>query len=342
MRFETISYKNKRLRIIDQRLLPARMKKIEARTAKDVYAYIKSLAVRGAPAIGVFAAYGILIGANSIETNDKKQFFRELAHLAGYLKKSRPTAVNLFWAIDRMLKTADKNYGKGISGIKEALEDEARAIHREDIAMCERIGAHGAILINRHDRILTHCNAGFLATGGMGTALAIIYKASMQGKGIKVYVDETRPLLQGSRLTAWELKKRGIDVTLICDSMAAAVMSQGRIDKVIVGADRIARNGDTANKIGTYSLAVLARAHNIPFYVAAPSSTIDPCLIDGSGVPIEERPCKEIKDISGLRITPTGIKAYNPAFDVTPAALITAIITEKGISRHPHIRGLNI
>ena len=341
MRFDTIAYKNNRLIIIDQRLLPGRLKKIEARNAKDVYSYIKNLAVRGAPAIGVFAAYGILIGIKKIKTDDKKQFFKELTRLAGYLKKSRPTAVNLFWALERMLKTADGNYTKSLKGIKMALEKEARAIHREDRAMCEKIGTHGAMLIKKNDRVLTHCNAGSLATGGMGTALAVIYKAEKQGKNIKVYADETRPLLQGSRLTAWELKKRGIDVTLICDNMAAAIMKQGKIDKVIVGADRIARNGDTANKIGTYSLAVLAKAHNIPFYVAAPGSTIDLSIKDGSQIPIEERPAKEIKKISGICTAPAGVKAYNPAFDVTPADYISAIITEKGIFKKPYRKSLN-
>ena len=342
MQFDAIFYKNKRLIIIDQRALPVRLKKIEARNIKDVYDYIKTLAVRGAPAIGVFAAYGVLIGIKKIRIDNKKQFFKELTRLVGYLKKSRPTAVNLFWALDRMLKTAYKNYEKNLRDIKMALEKEAYTIHREDMAMCQRIGVNGAKLIKKHDRILTHCNAGSLATGGIGTALAVIYKAKSQGKDIKVYADETRPLLQGSRLTAWELEKRGIDITLICDNMAALIMKEGKIDKVIVGADRIARNGDTANKIGTYSLAVLAKAHNIPFYVAAPSSTIDLSLKDGSQIPIEERSPGEIKNISGVRIAPVGVKAYNPAFDVTPFNFITAIITEKGIIERPYRKALKL
>ena len=341
MRLDTITYKNKRLIIIDQRALPFRLKKIEARNIKNVYDYIKTLAVRGAPAIGVFAAYGVLIGVRKIKTDDKKQFFKKLTRLVCYLKKSRPTAVNLSWALDRMLKAADENHVKSLQDIKIQLLRQAEAIHKEDRFMCERIGRNGAMLIKRHDRILTYCNAGFLATGGIGTALAVVYKAKELRKDIKVYACETRPLLQGARLTAWELKRKGVDVTLICDNMAATVMKQGKIDKVIVGADRIARNGDTANKIGTYSLAVLAKAHNIPFYIAAPSSTIDLSLKDGSQIPIEERSPEEIKKISGVCIAPARVKAYNPAFDVTPADFITAIITEKGIFKKPYIKSLN-
>ena len=340
MKIDAIFYKNKRLTIIDQRLLPGKLKKIEARSINDVYCYIKTLAIRGSPAIGVFAAYGVLVGVKGIKVKDKNEFFRQLKRLCDYLKKSRPTAVNLFRALDSMMETADINRGKSLTFIKERLEKQAKAIHKEDRLMCEKISINGAKLIRKHERILTHCNAGFLATGGVGTALGIIYKAKMQGKAIKVYADETRPLLQGARLTAWELEKNNIDVTLICDNMAASLMKQGRIDKVIVGADRIAVNGDTANKIGTYALAVLAKAHKIPFYVAAPSSTIDISINSASQIPIEYRHADEIKKISGAYIAPSNIKAYNPAFDITPADFITAIITEKGIYKKPYIKKL--
>jgi methylthioribose-1-phosphate isomerase len=337
MRLDTVSYKNKRLTIIDQRLLPARLKRIEARGINDVYNYIKTLAVRGAPAIGVFAAYGVLVGIRQIKTCEKKRFFKELNGIMDYIKTSRPTAVNLFRALDSMLKTAHEYQAQGLSSIKKQLQKQAESIHKEDILMCERIGRNGSALVKKHDNILTHCNAGFLATGGIGTALAVIYKAKQQGKKINVYACETRPLLQGARLTAWELQKNDISTTLICDSMAATLMKQGRIDKVIVGADRIAKNGDTANKIGTYALAVLAKAHKIPFYVAAPTSTIDISLKNGKGIPIEERSPEEVKNISGIYIAPASVSAYNPAFDVTPADFITAIITEKGVFKKPYM-----
>jgi methylthioribose-1-phosphate isomerase len=337
MEFNTITYRNNKLYIIDQRLLPLRLKIIEARNIKDVYNYIKSLAVRGAPAIGVFAAYGVLVGLKDIKTNDKNKFFIHLDRLCNYVKKSRPTAVNLSWALDCIVKTAQSNRAKSLTEIKKQIVKKAKAIHKEDMFMCEKIGINGARLVKKHDRILTHCNAGFLATGGIGTALGIIYKAEKQGKEVKVYADETRPLLQGARLTAWELKRNNIDITLICDNMAASLMKQGKIDKVIVGADRIAGNGDTANKTGTYALAVLAKAHNIPFYVAAPSSTIDLSINNGSQIPIEHRPSDEIRKVSGKYIAPAGIRVYNPAFDITPFNLITAIVTEKGIFKKPYM-----
>jgi len=342
MKFETISYKKNRLEIIDQRELPFKFKRIEAVSVKDVYYYIKTLAVRGAPAIGVFAAYGVLVGINGIKENDKKIFFDRLNSIIDYLKKSRPTAVNLFWALDRMRDTALRNSRKSLDAIKRALGNEARAIHSQDQRICESMAINGARLIKKNDTILTHCNAGMLATSGLGTALGVIYKAHQQGKNIKVFADETRPLLQGARLTTLELYKNGIDITLICDNMAAVIMSQGRVDKVIVGADRIAANGDTANKIGTYSLAIAAKAHNIPFYVAAPISTLDLSIKHGSLIPIEERPPDEIKNISGTGICLKNIKAYNPAFDVTPACYISAIITEKGIFKKPYTKSLKI
>lgn len=340
MRIKTVVYNNKKLKIIDQRLLPRRSLFRECRNIRQAHLYIKALAIRGAPAIGVFAAYGLYIGIRDINSSSQKLFFRRLTKSCSYLKTARPTAVNLFWAIDRMKEVALMNRKKSVSRIKKILLDEARKIQAENELMCERIGRNGARLINSGDAVLTHCNAGALATAGIGTALAVIYRARQEGKRIRVYADETRPLLQGARLTAWELKKNGVDVTLICDSMAATLMRQGKIDKVIVGADRIAANGDFANKIGTYSLAVLAREHNIPFYAAAPSSTFDFSLKDGKGIPIEERDPDEVRKIAGIYTAPKGVKVYNPAFDVTPNRLISAIISEKGVLRKPYIHSL--
>jgi methylthioribose-1-phosphate isomerase len=340
MRFNTIQYKKGRLTIIDQRMLPLKIRTIEADSIKDVYSCIQTLAVRGAPAIGVFAAYGLVIGVKKLKPAEKKYFFKQLFRIIDYLKSSRPTAVNLSWALDRMKNVACDNYAKKISTITGILLKEAKVIHREDKAQCEKIGAHGAKLIKNGDAILTHCNAGCLATTGSGTALAVIYKAKQQGKKINVYIDETRPLLQGARLSAWEMQQRGVDITLICDNMSGFIMKQGKVDKVIVGADRIARNGDTANKIGTYSLAVLAKAHNIPFYVAAPSSTFDFTLKNGREIPIEQRSQEEVKKIMNVYHAPKKVKAYNPAFDITPADYISAIITEKGVIERPCSRKL--
>jgi methylthioribose-1-phosphate isomerase len=340
MKLHTIRYKKGKLAIIDQRMLPLKIKAIEVCSIKDVYSCIQTLAVRGAPAIGVFAAYGLAIGVKGIKTADKKYFFKELFRIIDYLKSSRPTAVNLSWALDRMQNVARDNYNKKINTITSMLVKEAKTIHREDKAICDKIGKNGARLIKNGETLLTHCNAGCLATTGIGTALAVIYKAKQQGKKINVYIDETRPLLQGARLSAWELQQAGVDITLICDNMAGFIMKQGKIDKVIVGADRIARNGDTANKIGTYSLAVLAKAHNIPFYVAAPSSTFDFTLKNGSAIPIEQRSQEEVKKILNVYHVPEKIKAYNPAFDITPAYYISAIITEKGIIWRPCLEKL--
>lgn len=340
MKFNTIQYKKGKLRIIDQRMLPLEIKTIEADNIKDVYSCIQTLAVRGAPAIGVFAAYGLAIGAKGINPAGKKYFFKHFFKIIDYLKSSRPTAVNLSWALDRMKNVACDNYSKKIGTINSMLVKEAKAIHREDKAICEKIGENGAKLIENGDAILTHCNAGCLATTGIGTALAVIYKAKQQGKKINVYIDETRPLLQGARLTAWELLQRGVDITLICDNMAGFIMKQGKVDKIIVGADRIARNGDTANKIGTYSLAVLAKVHNIPFYVAAPSSTFDFTLKNGREIPIEQRSQEEVKKTLNIYHAPKKVKAYNPAFDITPADYISAIITEKGIIKRPCLETL--
>jgi methylthioribose-1-phosphate isomerase len=287
------------------------------------------LRVRGAPAIGVAAAYGVVVGMQSHD--DAATYAKRLREVADYLRTSRPTAVNLFWALERLEKiAAPMDEPKQTTA---RLLEEARAIEEEDRQMCRAIGRHGAELIQAHQGILTHCNAGGLATAGIGTALAVLYSAAEQGKQFHVFADETRPLLQGARLTAWELHQAGIDVTLICDSMAAQVMREGRVQLVIVGADRIAVNGDTANKIGTYGVAVLAKAHGIPFYVAAPSSTFDLQIHSGANIPIEQRDPREITHAFGKATSPDGVRVYNPAFDVTPAEFISGIITEAGLIR---------
>jgi methylthioribose-1-phosphate isomerase len=317
------------LRLIDQTLLPGRLEYRDCRTVEEVWEAIRALRVRGAPAIGVAAAYGMVLG---IQTADPQPLVR-VRKVADYLRTSRPTAVNLFWAIDRMERCASKQPWAGSPVWREALLEEAHAIRDEDEAMCRAIGRVGAELIQPGQGVLTHCNAGGLATADYGTALAVLFTAAEQGKAIHVYADETRPLLQGARLTAWELQQRAIDMTLICDSMAAQVMKEGRIQLVIVGADRIAANGDTANKIGTYGVALLAKAHGIPFYVAAPSSTFDLSIASGEQIPIEQRDPREVTHGFGRATAPEGVKVYNPAFDVTPAALIAGIVTEKGLIR---------
>ncbi|NQT95890.1 MAG: S-methyl-5-thioribose-1-phosphate isomerase [Candidatus Omnitrophica bacterium] len=340
MGFKTIIYRDNKLKIIDQRQLPGRLILKHCNNIKDIYNSIKTLTVRGAPAIGVFAAYGVCVGLRTTKTPDREKFFKALSKIISYLKKSRPTAVNLFWALDRMEGVAYKNKDKPTKEIKGILLKEAKQINREDEIMCKRIGINGAKLIRSGDNILTHCNAGALATSGEGTALSVIYAAKKRGKRVRVYADETRPLLQGARLSAWELKQKGIDVTLICDNVAATLMKQGKIDKIIVGADRIAANGDAANKIGTYGVAVLAKEHKVPFYIAAPSSTFDFSLKNGRDIPIEERDPDEVKSFGGLDTAPKNIKVYNPAFDVTPSNFISAIITEKGILTKPYSKSL--
>ncbi|WP_165065322.1 S-methyl-5-thioribose-1-phosphate isomerase [Paludisphaera rhizosphaerae] len=319
-----------RLRMIDQTLLPTQFVEIDCDDVESVWQAIKRLSVRGAPAIGVAAAYGAVIGARSRGVSDPHTVRQALSQAAAHLSTSRPTAVNLFWALDRMQAAGDAALA-GRQPLLESLLDEAHAIAEEDRAMCRAIGRHGAELMTDGDGVLTHCNAGGLATADYGTALAVMFSAHEQGKRLRVFADETRPLLQGARLTAWELVERGIDVTLICDNMAAQVMKEGKIQKVIVGADRIAANGDAANKIGTYGVAVLAKAHGIPFYVAAPSSTFDLSLTDGTGIPIEERDPREVTEGFGRRTAPEGVAVYNPAFDVTPAHLLAGIITERGV-----------
>jgi len=318
--------------LIDQTKLPIACEEIACHDVESVWEAIKSLRVRGAPAIGIAAAYGVCVGLQNATGNDKESFFKRLAEVVDYLATSRPTAVNLFWALDRVKRTA---YGlrdsKSPAEIFKALLDDARAIHDEDRQMCHAIGAHGAKLLEDGQGVLTHCNAGGLATSEYGTALSLFFTAADQGKRLQVFVDETRPLLQGARLTAWELIQHGVDATLICDSMAGQVMREGRVQAVVTGADRIAANGDAANKIGTYSLAVLAKAHNIPFYVAAPSTTFDLSIESGDAIPIELRDADEITHGFGRQTAPDGIAVYNPAFDVTPAKLITGIVTEKGV-----------
>ena len=321
-----------RLRLVDQTRLPVELTYLDCGDVETVFEAIRSLRVRGAPAIGIAAAYGVCLGLQTVKGRDEPAFFARLEEVAGYLAQSRPTAVNLFWALDRMRKAAAAWRGRATTAeIAEHLREEAQAIHEEDRAMCRAIGRHGAALLSDGQGVLTHCNAGGLATAEYGTALAVFYAAQDAGKRLHVYADETRPLLQGARLTAWELQQRGIDVTLICDSMAGQVMREGRVQAVVVGADRIAANGDTANKIGTYGVAMLAAAHHIPFYVAAPTSTFDLSLASGDEIPIEQRAAEEITRGFGRQTAPEGIQVYNPAFDVTPAWLINAIICERGV-----------
>jgi len=321
--------------MLDQRLLPTEEKWLMLRTYNDVAAGIKDMVVRGAPAIGVSAAYGIALGAKQFVGTNVDDLEEELEYISDVLAKTRPTAVNLFWAIDRMKRTFQKakSEGRSVSEIKQILLEDSKAIHEEDIESQRLIAQFGGELLQDNSTVLTHCNAGALATGGVwGTALGVIRGAVDQGKHIAVIADETRPYLQGARLTAWELMQDNIPVTLITDNMAGSLMCQGKINLCIVGADRIAANGDVANKIGTYSVAVLAKAHGIPFYVAAPYSTIDLQTKSGADIPIEQRNAQEVTTIHGSRpVAPTGVSVYNPAFDVTPAALITGIITERGV-----------
>jgi len=323
------------IRIIDQTLLPTRVRYINLTTIDAVWRAIKTLQVRGAPAIGIAAAMGVVIAIQRGRFRSHTDLLRAVKRAADHLATSRPTAVNLFWALDRMRATAARTAGMTPAAAIVRLACEANAVLDEDRIMCRAIGAHGARLLRDGNTVLTHCNAGGLATGEFGTALAPIYIAQEQGTRVRVFSDETRPLLQGSRLTAWELQKAGVDVTVICDNTAGQVMREGRIDAVMVGADRIAANGDAANKIGTYSVAVLARHHRIPFYVLAPTSTFDMTLANGGGIPIEERDPREVTRGFGRQTAPDGVKVYSPAFDVTPAPLITAIICEHGIARPP-------
>jgi len=349
------------LELIDQRRLPGEFVKLQCRDVETLFEAIKTLAVRGAPAIGVSAAYGLVLALQKLDASVGIEISLEALKIAReFLASSRPTAVNLFWALDRVWRAASSESqfepavkppakylaprstrGPAASSVetlqqlREVVLREANAIYEEDVNMCRKIGQHGEKFINDGAGILTHCNAGALATAGQGTALSPMFEAHKKGKKFRVYADETRPLLQGARLTAWELKQAGIDVTVICDNMAGWLMKQGKINAVITGADRIAANGDTANKIGTYSLSILAREHGVPFYIAAPSSTFDLNIKSGAEIPIEQRSAEEVTTFAGTQSAPAGVSAYNPAFDVTEARDIAAIITERGIIEYP-------
>ena len=332
----TVEWKEGAVRLLDQSRLPETVEFIDCRDVEAVAVAIRELKVRGAPAIGVTAAMGVALGAQTIPATDYDVFAKALSTICERLAATRPTAVNLFWAIERMKQKLDALRAEPVASIKAALMKESQAILEEDIALCKAMGQHGANLIQTGQTVLTHCNAGALATAGYGTALGVIRAAWEQGKKIQVIADETRPVLQGARLTAWELMQDKIPVTLITDNMAGSLMRQGKIHLCVVGADRIAANGDVANKIGTYSIAVLAKAHGIPFYVAAPYSTIDLKTRTGADIPIEQRNPLEVTTIHGSHpVAPTGVAVYNPAFDVTPAELISGIITERGVFK-PH------
>jgi methylthioribose-1-phosphate isomerase len=328
----TVEWKDGAVRLLDQSLLPEKVAFLDCRDYQTVARAITELRVRGAPAIGVAAAMGVALGAKSINTTSYKVFSNAMLDVFHCLGGTRPTAVNLFWAIERMKRTVAALRGRSVAEIKRCLVEESQRILDEDIAMNMAMGRHGAALVKDGSTILTHCNAGALATAGYGTALGVVRAAWEEGKKIRVLADETRPVLQGARLTAWELMQDGIPVTLITDNMAGALMKQGLIHLCIVGADRIAANGDVANKIGTYSVAVLAKVHGIPFYVAAPHSTIDLAMPSGEQIPIEQRNPREVTSVCGTaRVAPAGVEVLNPAFDVTPASYVTAVITERGV-----------
>ncbi|PJA80794.1 MAG: S-methyl-5-thioribose-1-phosphate isomerase [Nitrospirae bacterium CG_4_9_14_3_um_filter_51_5] len=336
----TVEWKDHHVVILDQRALPGDVRFLDCGTYQEVAEAIRDLSVRGAPAIGVTAALGIALGARQFAEAHREKFFVLMDQVCRALASTRPTAVNLFWAVARMKRVMASVSTLPIPEIQQRLQEEALAIFAEDLRVNRAIGTCGSAIIRDGDHILTHCNAGALATAGYGTALGVVRAAWEQGKRIRVYADETRPVLQGARLTAWELQQDGIPVTLITDNAAGALMKQGRVHSCVVGADRIAANGDVANKIGTYSVAVLAHAHDIPFYVAAPSSTIDMETADGKDIPIEERSASEVTCLYGDRmIAPQGVDVWNPAFDVTPADLITGIITERGIFSPQELKG---
>jgi methylthioribose-1-phosphate isomerase len=328
-----VSYRDGAVELLDQTRLPQETVVLKIRDYRELARAIREMRVRGAPAIGLAAAYGVVLGLQDLE--DKAQLDRRFREVLEELKRTRPTAVNLSWALERMARVYRRERRRGLARLKEALLAEAEEIHREDIEANRRIGRFGAELLPEGVTVLTHCNAGALATGGYGTALGVVRSAWEMGRLRKVLVSETRPLLQGARLTAWELEQEGIPYELITDGMAGWLMARGEVGAVLVGADRIARNGDIANKIGTYTLAVLAHHHQIPFYVAAPTSTLDPACLTGKEIPLEERSPEEVTQIQGLRLAPAGARARNPAFDVTPHELISAIITERGVLRPP-------
>jgi methylthioribose-1-phosphate isomerase len=340
---KTIEWTSEGVRMLDQRLLPAEEKYLMLRSYEEVAEAIKKMVVRGAPAIGVSAAMGLALGASQSVGTSVADLEDDFYYMCNVMSNTRPTAVNLFWAIERMRETfkREKAHAQNVEEIKKSLVDEALAIFQEDIDANRAIGRNGAVLISDGATVLTHCNAGALATAGdYGTALGVIRGARDAGKRVAVIADETRPFLQGLRLTAWELAKDNIPVTVITDNMAGHVMKSGKVDAVVVGADRIAANGDTANKIGTYMVAVLAKRHNLPFYVAAPITTLDLSLRSGDEIPIEERDTKEVTHIREQQLGPTGVEVHNPAFDVTPNDLITAIITDKGVVRAPYVNSL--
>jgi methylthioribose-1-phosphate isomerase len=337
---QTLEWTESGVRFIDQTKLPTEETYVNCTTYTQVADVIRNMVVRGAPAIGVSAAMGIALGVKNSKAENGGDLKREFDVICDVMGKTRPTAVNLFWAIKRMQDKFEMLRVRPLAQIKQALVEEAQRMHAEDIAANKAMGRHGASLMPESGGVLTHCNAGALATCGYGTALGVIRAAVELGKNIHVYADETRPFLQGSRLTAWELMKDGIPTTVISDNMAGAMMKQGKINAIVVGADRIAANGDVANKIGTYSVAVLAKEHGIPFYVAAPLSTVDFETPDGSGIPIEQRDGKEVTHIAGRQMVPDGVDVENPAFDVTPAKYVTAIVTERGIARAPYLESL--
>lgn len=337
---KTIEWLGDRVRFVDQTRLPGELAFKETGDYRVVAEAIARLEVRGAPAIGVAAALGVALAANASPAGDATALGREVETAARLLESSRPTAVNLRWAVARMREAFRRAESSGPVAARAALVTEAVAVLDEDIELCRRIGRNGAPLVADGDTVLTHCNAGSLATAGDGTALAVIYSAVEEGKRVRVFADETRPLLQGARLTAWELDARGVDVTVLCDGAAASAMALGLVNKVIVGADRIALNGDVANKVGTLSVAIAAARHGIPFYVAAPYSTLDPAIETGDAIPIEQRSSDEVAVCGGRRIVPEGVRVWNPAFDVTPAGLVTAIVTDRGVFRAPYRKSL--
>jgi methylthioribose-1-phosphate isomerase len=338
----TIEWQDDAVVMIDQRKLPGQEIYVQCRTAKEVARAIKTMVIRGAPAIGVAAAMGLALGMRQSQAQGTRQFTVEFNKLCVLMAATRPTAVNLFWAIDRMKRAlgAGVQAGESVDQIKDRLAREARAIHDEDVDSCRTMGRFGADVVPANARILTHCNAGALATAGYGTALGVIRAAAERGKVAQVFADETRPVLQGARLTAWELVRDHVPTTVVADSMAGPLMKRGQIDMVVVGADRIAANGDVANKIGTYTVAMMARAHHVPFYVAAPLSTVDLATPDGDHIPIEQRQAREMTHLGPIRLTPDGANVWNPAFDVTPHDLVAGIITERGIARPPYTESL--
>ncbi len=341
MAIETIKWVNSCARIIDQTKLPNTFEYIYCRDVQTMWDAIKRLSVRGAPAIGVAAAFGVLLGVNAFKGNDLKKFLEHFYKTCDHLASSRPTAVNLFNMLNRMRAAVAANPTADVKGLRKILTAEAMAIYEEDRVICRAMGDHGAGLIKNGMKALTVCNAGALATVDYGTALGVFYSAKTKGKKFSVYSCETRPLLQGARLTCWELTREKIDTTLICDNMAATLMKQGKVDIIFTGADRVASNGDSANKIGTYMLAVLAKHHGVPFYIVAPKSTFDLKIKNGEAIPIEERSADEVTHVAGHRTAAKGVKVFNPAFDVTPAKLIAGIVTEYGIIRPPYVKNIS-